>query len=298
MPHNKFGKIAVCLAGGGARGLCQAGMIQAWNDFGIQHDVLYGASVGALNGVLLQQKQMTEMINLWLRIKNSDVFTWNPFMNVLSPFNGNSCLFDSTPLFKLIQKLVNPALLFDNQTPFYINTTDLKAWAPLSIEIRDIPTTELHTYLRASASPPILFPAVPFKGTNISSTADDTVLVDGGILNNFSVLDAVRHGADTIVVMSPTTPEPKVPNNLADMLGILTSLPEYEFLNREIAFVNKINEIEALVPTLKKIKILKIQPPEPIGIGLIDFSYAGKDRRKLIEYGYTLAMNVLKTELA
>lgn len=293
---SKYGKIALCLAGGGGRGITQAGMLQAWKEFGLEYDLLFGTSVGALNGVMVHQGQYDVMIDLWLKVKTKEVYNWN-LGNIFSPFSASSCIFDSKPLDKLIRKVLNVPALYANPKPFIVNATDLKTWGPVSYNVKDVPIDELPNYLRASAAPPVLFPPISFRGKDLNSAYDDTVLIDGGIVNNFSVFSAVAAGVDTIVVMSPTVPEPKIPSNLIDMIGLLGSIPEYEYLERELKFVEKLNTVADLVPNLRKIKVVRIQPPKPTGVGLLDFEYEGKNRRQLIADGYNLAMNILKKEL-
>jgi NTE family protein len=51
-------KVALNLAGGGARGIIQFGFLKAWHELGLKYDVCFGTSAGCLNGVLYHAGDM------------------------------------------------------------------------------------------------------------------------------------------------------------------------------------------------------------------------------------------------
>src|SRR5581483_5698961 len=259
--HDKFGKIALCLSGGGAKKIIQLGMLEAWKNFGLSYDILFGTSAGALNGCLLHQNELDLARKIWTQIKTKNVYTWD-LGNLLSPFFGKPHLFNSEPLTKLLESAIHPEKLYANSLPFYINTTDLQTWTPFGLELRDIKKEEIILYVKASASPPIMFEPIAFRNTELVSG----YLTDGGLVNNFSVMSAAKKGANTIVVMTPTTPKFEKPKNLLDMLNLTISIPEYEFLERELRFVKFVNEYQGPFPNLRNIKVVLIQPDTPFDI--------------------------------
>jgi len=287
-----FGKVALCLSGGGARGIYQFGMIKAFRDLGLDYDMLYGSSVGALNGALLHQNEMDKMEELWLSIRSNDIYRIWPW-TFINAFTSKSSIASIKPLTRLIEKYVNYDKLLANLKDFIVNATDMTHWQTLSIKVRDLTREELPSYIKASVNVPVMFEPVKFRGMN---------LVDAGILNNFSIGQAIRDGADTMIIMTPTTPDPKPSKNLLDTLLATLTVTEFGQLYLGISCLDKINKIidkvnEDLEPDFRKIRKIIIQPEKPLGIDLLDFNYK-QDRKKLIQDGYNLAKTILEKELA
>lgn len=66
-------KQALVLAGGGSKGAYQAGCIKALIELGYNFNIVTGTSVGALNALLVVQKDYEALYKLWDEIKISDV---------------------------------------------------------------------------------------------------------------------------------------------------------------------------------------------------------------------------------
>ncbi len=278
--------LAVCAAGGGSRGLLQCGYLQALKDLNIQYDRMYGASVGGLNGLLYYQGDFNSMKNLWMEVKNSDVYRarWNPF----SLFNDNASLNDSAPLRNLINRFVDMDKIKANNRPFTIMITNLTKMEPHYVDIRDLSREEIVNHLLASASPPILFQ--PVKMNN-------NLFVDAGILTNFGITKAINDGCDTIICMTPTNYKAQPIKSLVDIVQSTISTSSFGYLDREIKAVEKINNLidmanVELTNDLKKINLLVLRPQWQWDQGLIDFNY--KDgRAKLMQGAYDYAYSVL-----
>lgn len=286
MSHPKYKKVALCLAGGGSRGIYQFGQIQAWLEYGIPYDMLFGTSVGSLNGCILHQNDMTLGEELWGTIKNSDVFHMWPW-DIFKPFTKAGCIYDSSPLRNLCKKYINPAKIKSNPLPFYVNATQIYPvqGAAVAYDLKTLSDDEIPAYIKCSANPPV-----------DSETFRGMMLVDGGLVNNFSVMAAIDAGADTIVVMTPTVLPSKKPQNIMDMISIVTSVPEYAFLEREMKFIEFIDEVQQPFDYLKEIKAVEIKPPIPLNIDLLNFDYK-QDRKELMKMGYDRAMEILHKEL-
>lgn len=285
-----LGKVALSLAGGGSRGIIQVGYLKAWYELGLQYDILFGVSVGALNGVLVHQNDFDALEHLWLTIKTEDVYTVNTWELATKLLNAKS-VYNSNPLENTIKKVLNFKKLVSNPKPFYINAADYTNWQDLQFESKEMPNEAAFIkFLRASASPPVLFPPVFMGGM---------MLCDGGTVNNFNIQSAVRQDCDTVVVMSPTNVVKSNPNpNLMEMIKLVTSVPPYAYMSRELGGINAINKIidkvnETLEPDYKKINYKVIIPPEPVNIDLLDFNYK-QDRKSLIKLGYDIAKEGLK----
>lgn len=274
-------KTALILAGAGARGIIQAGMIKAFLDLGLEYDSLHGSSAGSLNGALLHAGQIDDMTNLWLNIRNKDVFTqapWNMFRE------NKGCLYDSIPLFNLIRKTVDFKKLLHNSKSFTVNVTDLSNWQSARHVIQPIiwyqDYLDIPKVLWASASPPVLMAPVELNGFKFT---------DGGVTNNYSIIDAVRDGADRLIIMAPMIPEPKPIRNIIDAIDVTISIQLWNQLQRELKFVEILND----VPGYRKIDVQLITIDKPTGIGILDFDI--KDKQKWLDYGYQLANDKLKS---
>lgn len=58
-------KTALVLSGGGAKGAYEAGCIRALQEMGYEFDLVCGTSIGALNGLLVAQKDFDSMYRMW-----------------------------------------------------------------------------------------------------------------------------------------------------------------------------------------------------------------------------------------
>lgn len=288
----KIDRLGICMAGGGAKGIISAGFYQAFAELKFEYQAISGVSVGALNGTLIHQGEAERMIPLWKSIKRSDIYNWHVW-DFWKPVSDRACLYDSAPLEKTIRKYANFDKIKANPKPFYIGTTDLKLKRNMVLHALDLEDQEEYIqFLKASASPPIFFPSVNFRGSELG---------DGGVSDNYNI-DVIRdEGCDTIIVFYPsnTPPDPKI-DNIKEMLDIVISTPNNSLIYKEIKAIDKVNKIievtSGLDPKLKKINLILITPNKPIDVGLLDFDYKETryTREDLLEIGYQSAYNVLK----
>lgn len=267
---------ALILAGSGARGIIQAGMIKAFCDMGLSYDTLYGSSAGALNGAMLHAGQVDQMLGMWSIIRNKDVYTNTPW-NMFTKNKGS--LYDSQPLRKLLDRVVSVEKLQRNKKQFWINVTNVNTWTPFRVSHL---SGHVLDYLWSSACPPVLFP--PNKDPIFGNW-----LTDGGVTNNYSISDAVNDGHDRLIIFAPMVPEPKPIKSIIDSIDIVVSAGLYNQLTRELKFVEKLNT----VPGFRKIQVDLVTLPEPCGIGIFDFDQTPEDRQKFMALGYNLAVNKL-----
>ena len=64
---------ALVLAGGGAKGSYQVGVYKALRELDWRPDIITGASVGSLNGILFTLDAVAEAEKLWLSLDDKDV---------------------------------------------------------------------------------------------------------------------------------------------------------------------------------------------------------------------------------
>lgn len=181
---------ALVLAGGGARGSFQVGMlleliIKQKLDF----HILRGVSVGALNSAFLAQAdsdppnkslqnlkgQVRKLRNLWRDEinENHDVYAERSGFAGLAL--GADSLYSIKPLWEKMKDHIEVKDIKKSKRDFAVGTVSL-----VSGEYREFAPTDKHFLQRilASASIPVVFPFVKFE-----KDGEKDVLVDGGVRN-------------------------------------------------------------------------------------------------------------------
>ena len=268
------------LAGGGSRGIWQAGSLQYILDAGIKYDVLLGASVGALNGSFLLGGSDSTLADVWCVVRSADVLSWAPW-KLLTP---DACFYDISPLRQWIPKHIDFNKLVTSPVPFHISYTSLadqwKAMSYLVTQAVNSPTARQMALnvLVASASAPIAFAPERLGGT---------LLTDGGVMNDYGIAQAVDDGADRIICIGPTVPIQPVVNNVVDMLQLAIGASEYGYLYREMEYAKS-----------KGVKVILIRPEAPLNIGLLDFDKLGskEQRMQIMRNAYNTCEAILKGE--
>ena len=165
-----FPKIGICLTGGGAAGAYQAGMLNAFRSLFIGNYIkaVSTVSVGALNGSLALSGKFDTMKELWFSLKRKDLCK-RKFFGCL-PWTAS--VYDTTPLWNLIVKEVNPAKIIASGMDFYVQCTNRDTGKG---EIFTGMSPHLKQAVYASTAIPILFPQVDIGGT---------YYIDGGLIDN------------------------------------------------------------------------------------------------------------------
>lgn len=256
---------ALLLPGGGARGVIQAGMLSAWLKNN-SYDALYGTSVGALNGFLIHQGDVKQMLNMWQTIKNSDIYTWNP----LKAFGKAGSLASSAPLERLIINYVDIDKLEANHKPFYVTASQI---SPIKAVSRQMPCEDSCKWLLCSASAPIAFPVQTYLGRQYT---------DGGPTRDYNIELAISHGHTDITVLCPTNNYFGGINNLIDMLEFQMSVQAATQYNDESQLATILNKSKHVV------SLTVYRPDGQLDLGLLDFNNAGKNYEKWFNLGYNL----------
>lgn len=202
-------KVVLVLSGGGAKGIAHIPVLQALDSMGIVPDLVIGTSMGSIVGGLYAMGYSGDSIAGivktvdWNVILGGDISLKDVGMEEKSEFKKylidldlikgkpkiNSALLKDQKLREFISELTYPA--FDIQDfddlpiPYRAMTTDI-------VNGKEVLLGEgsLGLAMRASMSIPGVFQPIPYE---------NTLLVDGGILNNFPVDVAVEMGADIII---------------------------------------------------------------------------------------------------
>ncbi len=182
---------AFVLAGGGARGAVQVGMLRALVARGIRADRVYGASVGAINGAgyagLPTATGMAQLEAVWRGVRGEDVFPPGRVPAPLRFFQARAAVHGNEGLRRVIDSALVFRRLEDATVPLAVVATSLRDGQARWLERG--PAVES---LLASAAIPALLPPVTIEGEP---------LVDGGVVDNVPIGRAVADGCRRIVVL-------------------------------------------------------------------------------------------------
>ncbi len=195
-------KRALVLAGGGSKGAFEAGAIEFLvREAGLDFDIFLGTSVGALNAGILGQsrdyrelcQQVQALKGLWLGIKGSNSIYRKKPLGVFSLLVKGS-LYDPIGLIRLIKEHIDPERLFNNPARVLKVATVAAETGELfyadnrSLELK----ADFLSYILASASIPLFFPAVKINGKH---------WYDGGLRDVTPLGTVFRERPDEIVVI-------------------------------------------------------------------------------------------------
>jgi len=207
--QDKKPKVALVLSGGGAKGIAHIPVIQTLDSLGIVPDLVVGTSMGSVVGGLYAMGYSGDSIASiamsanWDHLLSGNLSLSDVSVEEKSEFKRylvdldlkkgkpklNSALINDQNLREFLSTLTYPAYRindFDNLAiPYRAIATDI-------VNGREVVMDEgsLLVAMRASMSIPSVFKPVPYK---------NTLLVDGGILNNFPTNVAKEMGADIII---------------------------------------------------------------------------------------------------
>lgn len=207
--QDKKPKVVLVLSGGGAKGIAHIPLLQAMDSLGIVPDLIIGTSMGSIVGGLYATgysgdsiASITKKID-WAEVLGgaiplSDVSVeekaqYKKYVAELDLVKGkpkvSSSLLNDQSIRELFSLLVFPVFdirdFDDLPIPYRAMTTDIVNGKEVLLDKGSLPFA-----MRASMSIPGVFSPVPYK---------NTLLVDGGILNNFPVDIAVEMGGDIII---------------------------------------------------------------------------------------------------
>ena len=214
LTFNGFGqekkpKVALVLSGGGAKGIAHIPLLQTLDSLGIVPDLIVGNSMGSVVGGLyamgysgdsianiVKQANWEQLIGGKVSLKNVSVeekTEFNRYLIELGYVNRKvklgKFLLNDQNLRQFISMLTFPSYKitdFDKlPIPFRAVATDI-----VNGKVVVLDRGSLALAMRASMSLPGVFSPVPY---------DETLLVDGAIMNNFPVDVAKDLGADIII---------------------------------------------------------------------------------------------------
>lgn len=275
-------KTAVIVAGAGAMGFYEVGAMRAyWNLkslLKIDYEVIAGVSSGGLNSAMAHAGQIDQLYELWLTIRNRDVYR----ENVLDAFGKKGCLCDNWPLKNLIIQNVDIKALQKNPIPLTVNVANLVTSQLERINLNEVTEAEAFAALLQTAAIPVLFPQVNGR-------------VDGGVLADFPIAEILLDDVDRIIVFSGLAPSKVQLRNLIEVASAAINTMLLSSLVNGLQAVAAMNVIRRLAGK-PPIELIMIQPTRDYGIGLIDFDGLGSraNRIALMKEAYDQTDSILK----
>lgn len=255
-------KTALVLSGGGAKGAYQVGVIEELLKKGIKIDLITGSSIGAFNGALLAEfinKNMSSteieknFNQIWKKIRYFLKINWQGFLeNILTPLDFPS-LFTNKILERLVEKYISADRHFYDYTDCQLSITGTNL-SNYEMETFDFNSNiHVNKAILASMAYPGALPAVNIKGD---------YYIDGGVLNNAPLKEAILWGATSIYVVfltplstisGPDHPqENKDKFSALDVIGNLIDLATDKLMYGDLKTAGKINSLIKLLNNYRK----------------------------------------------
>jgi NTE family protein len=181
--------VAFVLGGGAAFGAVQVGQMRALVEAGVRPDLVVGTSVGSINGamVALDPDGIESLAAIWQEITTARVFPGGWLTRLRTLQANRAWLSDNRGLASLLEEYLPTRDFGRLRLPFAAVAADYVTAQTVVLQRGD-----LHRALLASAAIPGIFPPVE---------RDGRLLVDGGIVANVPLRQAVDLGAASVVVL-------------------------------------------------------------------------------------------------
>jgi NTE family protein len=219
-------KVALVLGSGGARGMAHIGVIRELINQGYEISSISGTSMGALVGGIYACGKLDEYESWLLTLGKMDVF------NLIDLTLSTKGIIKADRVFKEMQKFIPDQKIEELPIKFAAVTADLK-------QKKEVVLTQgsLFDALRKSISIPLVITPV---------LKNDSLFVDGGILNPLPVNRVFRHTNDILIAVDLNAQipyqKPKAQNQESHFLD--------KFTNHKLTELQK--KISKLFPTTKK----------------------------------------------
>ena len=203
------GPVALVLSGGGAQGAAQAGAAVALSRAGLVPDLVVGTSVGAWNGAWLARSGSEEhargLLAMWLDPEVPSLFRGLVRGFVGAVARRRIAALSDARLRRLLDRSLGGVTFADLAIPFACSAIDM-----LSAELVYLDSGSVPDAVRAASAIPAVLPPVRLGGR---------LLADAGFVDNFGVVEALRRGARSIVLVDASVGQlERAPRSIPSML--------------------------------------------------------------------------------
>ncbi len=246
--------VAFVLSGGASLGAVQVGMLHALAERNILPDCVYGASAGALNAAWIAGdptlSDLDALAEIWRSLRTRDIFPLRPLTGLLGFAGRRSSLVSARGLRSLVSRYVRFDRLEDAPIPLCVIATEVISGKEIALTHGDSVDA-----IVASAAIPGVFPPV---------TVDGRMLMDGGVVNNTPISNAIADGGTRIYVL-PTSYACTLTR--APRTALAITLQAVSLLVQQ-RLIEDVKELQGAVD-------LRVIPPLcPLAVSPADFSHA------------------------
>ncbi|HEY2704024.1 MAG TPA: patatin-like phospholipase family protein [Candidatus Dormibacteraeota bacterium] len=202
--------LVLALSGGGANGAAQAGAAAELFEAGFRPDLIIGTSVGAWNGAWLAGHPDGEggraLLQLWV-----DPSVRSLLRGVVRGYVGalarrRVAAFSDSHMRRIIDQSFGGRSFDDLRMPLAVAAVDL-----ITAELEYLDSGSLSEAVLAASAIPTVLPPVRIG---------DRMLADAGFVDNFGIVEALRRGARSIVLLDASVGALSgAPDRLTAMLG-------------------------------------------------------------------------------
>lgn len=249
LAHRLRPPVHFVLAGGGAHGAVQWGLLQALSETDIAPDAVIGTSIGALGGAILAEdpsSAVSRLAYVWGQLDFSTLIGEKWFDAKMLKNAARQALVDNEPERAALGQILKARTFADLALPFAAVSTDLASGTAVAHDSGDL----IAALLASSAIPGLLPPVVINKRPQ----------VDGLASANLPCEIAVRRGAGTVIALD-TGARPVPPD-------IASSQPK--LLGRVMAVLAANQRREQLQAAAREVPVVLLPTPTDLG-GTLDF---------------------------
>ncbi len=269
MGEAKRPETAFVFAGGGGRGACHVGMLRALFEAGLAPDLVVGASVGALNGVIVAAdptpRSVSRLETIWRSLDAARLFPATRLVTLLRYASRRQSVFPAEPLMSFIAEHVPVVDLSDTAVPIEVLLAD--------------PRTGEARWVRSGPAVAVLYGSAAIPGVLPPLVLDGREWVDGGVLHDTPVIRAAELSARRIVVLLTGTLRDPLPTHERPL----------EALVRSITLTKRAQLATELSVAREQADIVVLECPAANALDALDFSKTDI----LIRSGYESARRTL-----
>ena len=254
---------AFVLSGGASHGAVQVGMLQALAERKVRPDLVFGASAGALNAAWVAGdpglEHLDALVGVWRSLRARDVFPLRPITGLLGFLGRRDALSSAAGLRAVVSRNLRFERIEDARIPLCVVATEVTSGREVALTSGDALDAII-----ASASIPGVLPPV---------AVDGTTLMDGGVVNNTPISNAIDAGATRVYVL-PTGYACDLQHVPRSAIGM--SLQAISLLVQQRLIID-VHDLQDQVD-------LRVLPPLcPLNVSPADFSHAEEliDRARL-----------------
>ncbi len=192
-------KIGLALGGGGARGFAHIGVLKVLENAGIQIDCLAGTSMGGVIAAAYAQglsaKELEEEAIRFSKVRH--------LVSLLDPNPARRGFLEGNRVRKYLHSLLGAVQSFEDlKIPLLLNAVDLNTCAEITMM-----EGPLLPAIYGTIAVPGLFPPV---------SLGNSLLIDGGVLNNVPICHMKTLGADIVIAVDVLTDPVLEPSTAAN----------------------------------------------------------------------------------